>query len=64
VFVCNKLWALHTAFEYPVSLDIDLSNQDMGSAIHHYKNNSPLCWTYIHVKGHQDVHNELGHLDQ
>ena len=47
---------------YPPSTRI--SHFDLASTLHQLLRDSPLTWTFRHVKGHQDDIQDLHHIDQ
>jgi hypothetical protein len=59
---CDGHSALKAAFKHRLALDMDASDHDVISAIHHYRSKSPLDWQFVHIYGHQDRFNRIEDL--
>jgi len=60
---CDGLEALRKSFAYKLHFEDPCF--DLLAAIHRMRTTSPLCWTFQHVKGHQDSFgSELDHWAQ
>ena len=61
---CDGMEAVKAASRFQFEPNVKISHFDMVSTLHQLINDSPLTWSFRHIKGHQDERNNFHELTE